>query len=537
MSENNKLQLKDKYRPVVLLILDGFGVNTNLAESTWTFAKRPTLEMIEQNFPFTTVQASGIAVGLPWSEAGNSEIGHLTIGAGRVLYHHLPRIISAISDGSFFKNEAFLAAAARAKEPEHALHIAGLFSSGTVHAYTDHLYALLELAKQENVPEVNLHLYGDGKDAPTHEMLGFMEKFLVKLKDYPNARVASVLGRYYAMDRDENWDRIEVAYKLMVNGVGRAYREPLAHIKAGYDAEQNDTHLDPGFLADENGAPLGRVKSGDAVIFYDFREDSVREITSAFVDERFDRFERGPKLELFIVTMTEYDARFPVRVAFPSLDIARPLARVVSDAGLKQLHIAETEKYAHVTYFLNGGKEAPLPGEDRMLVQSPEVHSFDEKPEMAAAIVTDDVIAALPKYDLIIANLANGDMVGHTGNFDATVAALEVLDFSVGKIMPKVLELGGALLITADHGNAEEKRYRTTGEKRTQHSGNPVPCYLITNETKFAGSLTADDVRKKYKDVGGVLTDIAPTVLDLLGLRTPNEMTGESLIAKLTTKN
>jgi 2,3-bisphosphoglycerate-independent phosphoglycerate mutase len=535
--ETPSKKLKSQYRPVVLLILDGFGVNVTIPDSTWRYAKRPTLNDIEKNYPFTTAQASGISVGLPWNEAGNSEIGHLTIGAGRVLYHHLPRIISSIGDGTFFKNEAFLAATARAKEPGRALHIMGLFSSGSVHAYVEHLYALMDLAKQENVPEVNLHLYGDGKDAPTHELLDFMGKFLERLKDYPNIRVASVLGRYYSMDRDENWDRIEVAYNLLTQGVGAPYKDPMEHVKAGYDAGKTDTHLDGGFLADENGAPLGRIKNGDAVIFHDFREDSVRELTSAFVDERFDRFLRGPKLDLLFVTMTEYDARFPVKVAFPSLDVAYPLARVVSEGGLKQMHIAESEKYAHVTYFFNAGKESPYPGEDRMLVASLEVHSFDERPEMSAAEIVDAVIANLSKYDLIIANLANGDMVGHTGNFDATVKALEVLDFSVGKIMPKVLELGGALLITADHGNAEEKRYRTTGEKRTQHSNNPVPCYLIANESRRAVPLTDDEVLKKYKDVGGVLTDIAPTLLELLGLRVPNEMTGESLITKLTTDN
>lgn len=521
------------YKPVVLLILDGFGVNVSVPESTWKFAKRPTFEDLEKFWPYTTLQASGIAVGLPWGNPGNSEIGHLTIGAGRVLYHHLPRIITSIEDKSFFENEALLAAVNKAKEPGARLHFMGLFSSGSVHAYVEHLHALMDLAKAQEVPEVYLHLFGDGKDSQPNEMEGFLEKFSEKLKDYPNIKIGSVVGRYYAMDRDENWGRTEIAYNLLVNGKGIAFQDPLAHIKKEYKKDHGDILLDPGFLADESGNAIGRIKDGDAVIFYNFREDSVRQLTSAFVDERMDRFDRGERLNLEFVTMTEYEKRLQVRVAFPALDISWPLARVISDAGLKQLHISESEKYAHVTYFFNGGIEKPFPGEERILVPSPEARSFDERPEMSAEKVTDAVIKNLGRYDFILANFANGDLVGHTGNFEATVKAIEVLDFSVGKIVASVLEVDGAVLITSDHGNAEEKRYRMTGEKRTKHTTNPVPCYFISNESRKSAARSSQEVDAKYKDVGGVLTDVAPTVLTLMGIGVPSEMTGYSLLDKL----
>lgn len=534
--EKKRPAFKSFHRPVAFLILDGFGVNVSAPESTWRYAKRPSFEELEKRWPFTALQASGIAVGLPWNEPGNSEVGHLTIGAGRPLYHHLPRIISAIGDGSFFKNEAFLAAAARARESGRALHLMGLFSSGSVHAYIEHLSALMDLAKKEKIPEVWLHLFSDGKDAPPKELSDFLKKFSEKLKDYSNIKIGSLLGRYFAMDRNENWDQIEIAYRLLTEGRGSPFKNPLIHVEESYKKEKIDTDLLPGFLADENNRPLGRIKDGDAVIFYNFREDSARELTRAFIDERFDGFKRGGRLKnLLFVTMTEYDKRFSVKAAFPSLDIERPLARVISEAGLKQLHIAETEKYAHITYFLNGGREKPFPGEDRILIPSPPAQSYDQRPEMAAGRITEAVIKNLKNYDFIAVNFANGDMVGHTGNFEATVKAIEVLDFSVGKITTKILELGGAVLITADHGNAEEKISRFSGEKRTYHTTNPVPCYFVIPELKRAEARTGREIEIGYGDVSGMLTDLAPTVLKLLGLKPPPEMIGENLLEKILT--
>ena len=532
--EKKETALKFFHRPVVLLILDGFGVNVSVPESTWRFAKRPAFEELEKHWPFTVLQASGIAVGLPWNEPGNSEVGHLTIGAGRALYHHLPRIISAIGDNSFFKNEAFRAAARRGREPGRRLHLMGLFSSGSVHAYVEHLYALMDLAKKEKVPEVWLHLFSDGKDAPPEELYGFLKKFSEKLKDYPNVKIGSLLGRSFAMDRDENWSQIETAYRLLTEGRGRPFKDPLVYVEESYRLEKTDAYLLPGFSAAENNRPLGRIKDGDAVIFYNFREDSARELTNAFIDERFDRFKRESWLKnLLFVTMTEYDKRFSVKAAFPPLDIEWPLARVVSEAGLKQLHVAETDKYAHVTYFLNGGREKPFSGEDRILIPSPPAESYDQRPEMSASLITEAIIKNLKNYDFIVANFANGDMVGHTGNFEATVKAIEVLDFSVGKIMAKVLEFGGTVFITADHGNAEEKRYRLTGERRTQHTNNPVPCYLATEGVKRAVSRAAQEINDRYRDIGGVLIDVAPTVLGLLGLKAPPEMVGENFLNKI----
>ncbi|MEK7133432.1 MAG: 2,3-bisphosphoglycerate-independent phosphoglycerate mutase, partial [Patescibacteria group bacterium] len=526
------------YRPTVLLILDGFGVNVSAPESTWHYAKRPSFGELEKHWPFTTLQASGIAVGLPWNEPGNSEVGHLTIGAGRPLYHHLPRIISAISDGSFFKNEALMAAMKRGREPGRRLHLMGLFSSGSVHAYVEHLYALMDLAKKEEISEVWLHFFSDGKDAPPKELYDFLKKFVEKkLKDYPNVKIGSLLGRNFAMDRDENWGQIEVAYRLLTEGLGRPFKDPLAYVEESYGREKIDVDLLPGFLADENNRPLGRIKDGDAVIFYNFREDSARELTNAFIDERFGGFKRENWLKnLLFVTMTEYDKRFSVKAAFPSLDIEWPLARVISKAGLKQLHIAETEKYAHITYFLNGGREKPFPGEDRILIPSAPAESYDERPEMSASRITEAVVKNLENYDFIAVNFANGDMVGHTGNFEATVKAIEVLDFSVGKIMAKILEIGGAVLIAADHGNAEEKRYRLTGEIRTQHTINPVPCYFAIPKLKRAEARTSQEIEIGYKNISGMLTDLAPTVLELMNLQKPAEMTGESLLEKILAK-
>jgi len=391
----------------------------------------------------------------------------------------------------------------------------------------------MDLAKEQEVPEVYLHLFGDGKDAPPNQMKEFMEKFMEKLKEYPNIKVGSIVGRYYSMDRDDNWDRTSAAYNLLVNAKGNTFQDPVSYIEEEYKKDLSDILLEPAFLADKEGGALGRIKEGDAVVFYNFREDSVRQLTSSFIDERMERFERRDRLNLYFVTMTEYDKRFPVHVAFPALDIHWPLSRVISDAGLKQLHIAESEKYAHVTYFFNGGIEKPFPGEERILVHSPATHSFDERPEMSADKVTDAVINNVGKYDFILANFANGDLVGHTGNFEATVKAIEVLDFSVGKIVSSVLEVGGVVLITSDHGNAEEKRYRITGERRTEHTTNPVPFYLISNEARISAARSSDEVYEKYKDVGGVLTDISPTVLELIGIQKPSEMTGYSLLDKL----
>lgn len=527
----NSGQLKIPYKPVVLLVLDGFGVNIDIPESTWAAAQRPAFTELEQFYPFVMLQASGIAVGLPWGQEGNSEVGHLTMGAGKIIYHHLPRIIVAIQDGSFFKNDAFVAALAKAKEGKGNVHLMGLFSSGTVHAYVDHLYALLEFAKRNGMERIWIHAFTDGKDAPLQEAaksLKILEERLVR--EYPSAAIASVIGRRFAMDRDGHWDRIETAYRLLTEGKGSAFRHAALYVERCYEKGQNDESIEPGFLEDEHGNAKGRICDRDAVIFYNFREDSARELSHAFVDEHFEGFAREWFRNLLFVTMTEYEQGLPARVAFSPIDVAWPLARVISEAGFRQLHVAETEKYAHVTYFFNGGRERPFPGEERMLVASPRTAHIDDTPEMSAAQVTDTVINALGAYDFILANFANADMIGHTGNFDATTQAIEALDVSVGKIASRALEIGGAVIITADHGNAEEKRYSVTGEKRTKHSTNPVPCYLVARELKRNHARLAQEIADRYRSVDGMLTDIAPTVIALAGLTRPAEMTGKSLL-------
>ena len=522
--------MEKKYPQLVLVILDGFGVNVRAPDSTWKYATMPTLRNFERFFPFTTLQASGVAVGLPWGEEGNSEVGHLTIGAGKALYHHLPRIITAIHDGSFFKNEALVASARGAKEHNKKFHIMGLYSTGSVHAYADHLYALLDFAAREELTRVYLHLFTDGRAAPRKEAALFFEQLEKRIAArYPFAKIATVAGRFYAMDRDENWERVQKAYQAMTENVGRSFRSASEYIDFSYKNGLTDEFIEPAFL--EGGE--GRIEAGDSVVFFNFREDSVRELVSAFVDSAFSPFPRTALANLSLVTMTEYDKRFPVLVAFPPLGIVWPLAKAISMSGLRQLHIAETEKYAHVTYFFNGGEEKPFSGEERILVPSSETVHFDTAPEMSAEKITDAVLANLDRYDFILVNFANADMVGHTGNFEATVKAIEALDFSLGKLAARILDRNGALIVTADHGNAEEKLYPSSGEKRTKHTGNPVPFFVIANEFKSEEPKTDAEVAARYTEVRGVLSDVAPTTLALMGIPKTGDMTGIDLLPKI----
>ncbi|MBI4114464.1 MAG: 2,3-bisphosphoglycerate-independent phosphoglycerate mutase [Candidatus Niyogibacteria bacterium] len=525
--------LKIPYKPLVFIVLDGFGVSSEVVATTWSHAKRPTFEEIENHYPFTTLQASGVSVGLMYGEAGNSEVGHLTIGSGRIVYSHLPRIIVAIQDGSFFSNPAFKKAATHARTHQSNLHIMGLLSSGSVHAYIDHFYAILDFCKHEHVERVFLHIFTDGRDGPPKEGVHLIEHLEERIsKDYPFARVASLIGRRFAMDRDDYWDRIETTYNLLVDGGGETFEDSSAFIRKNYEIGITDEYI-PAGIKQMKGSKTGTMQDNDAVIFLNYREDSARELTSAFTDQGFDKFGRRLLRNLFFVTMTEYDARFPVAVAFPPITIEHPLSRVISDGGFSQLHIAETEKYAHVTYFFNGGIEKMFPGEARELVPSPKNIRFDEKPEMAAADVTDAILDGMQNYDFVLANFANADMVGHTGNLKATVKAVEILDYSLGIIIPKVLEQGGGVVITSDHGNAEEKLYFPSGEKRTSHTTNPVPFYLVLNEVKRDRPRTPVEIKALYSATEGVLSDIAPTLLELMDLSMPSEMTGISLLPRL----
>lgn len=523
-----------KFKPLLLVILDGFGISLETGGNPVAEAKKPNLDMLVRNFPLTAIQASGTAVGLPWGEAGNSEVGHLTMGSGRVFYHHLPRIINSISDGTFFKNEILLKAAEHVRRNKSKLHIAGLISSGSVHSYVDHLYALLEFTSRENISPVFLHPFTDGKDAPPREAADFLEKLEEKIKkDWPNVMVSSVAGRFYGLDRDGKWERTQTAYALLTKGEGEKINSIPEHIKKCYTENLSDEFIKPAVKTDSAGNVLGLLERGDALIFSDFREDSMRQIARSFADEPFSGFTRSPLPDLFVATLTEYQKGLSAHPIFPQLEVNWVLSQTLSDAKLTHLHIAETQKYAHVTYFFNGGREEPFPGEERILIPSITDKYFDEAPEMRAREITAGVLDGFEKFDVVIANFANADMVGHSGNYQASVQAVEYLDEVVGKLTERILRDEGVMLITGDHGNIERKRSQVSGEKLTEHSTNPVYFVLVGRDFKLSRTRTEEELNQKFKDVGGILTDIAPTILDLLKIHKPQEMTGASLLPKL----
>ena len=523
------------YKPVVLVILDGYGRGPENAANAIFKAKKPNIDFIEKNFPTTNLQASGIAAGLPWGEEGNSEVGHLNLGAGQTVYQYLPRITFTIRDGSFFKKPALIQAAEHVKKNNSSLHIIGLIGSGNVHSYIDHFYAILDFAKKENIKDVFIHAFTDGRDSPSKDALNFYEKVQNKLnRDYPFAKIASLIGRHYAMDRDNNWNRIETAYRLLTESKGEISSDVKNAIKSDYDKNITDEFIEPKVINPPAGGEP--IKDGDAVIFIDFREDSARQLTRAFVEENFDKFERKKINNLYFVAMTRYEKNLPLNVLFEPLEIKNTLAKVISDAGKKQVHIAETEKYAHVTYFFNGGIENPFPNEDRTLIPTKRDHGFAEDPAMSASEITEKLIEAISskKYDFIVVNYANADMIGHTGNFQATVSAIEVLDEEIGKVVAEVLKINSALIITADHGNADEKINLLTGTPSPEHTTNPVPFYLISNDFKREKSQEKLEVEKI--EVDGILADAAPTILELMELPQPPEMTGKSLLKILAGK-
>ncbi len=517
-------------KPLALIILDGFGYDKRATESPWQLAKHPNFSEIEKWYPFTTLQASGLAVGLPWGEEGNSEVGHLTMGSGKIIYNHLPRIIMSINEGTFDKNEAFVEAAEHIGKTGGNLHIMGLFSSGSVHAYIDHLYALLDFSKINKL-KTYLHLFTDGRDAPQNEAGNFTKQLEERLEKYhPNIKISSVVGRRFAMDRDEKWDFTEKTYKLLTEKRGEEYELASIYIEKNYKNGKTDEFIEPGFSKEGES-----IKNGDAVIFFNYREDSARQITSAFVKDGFDKFERKKIANLKFVSMTQYDEKLPTTIAFPPITVKNPLSKIISSTSLRQLHIAETEKYAHITYFFNGGTEKPFENEERALIPSHQTPHYDETPEMSAQKITNKVLESLGSYDFFVINFANADMVGHTGNFEACIKAIETLDKQIGQIVPKILEVGGSAIITSDHGNVEEKMYKLTGEKMTKHTTNPVPFYLIGKDWQKNTAANIEEIANSYKEVNGTLTDVAPTILEILGTQKPEEMSGKSLISKLKT--
>ncbi|MCX6763155.1 MAG: 2,3-bisphosphoglycerate-independent phosphoglycerate mutase [Candidatus Moranbacteria bacterium] len=513
------------YRPVVLAVLDGWGISQSKLGNAIAEANLPTIAKLDQLYPHITLQASGISVGLPWGEEGNSEVGHITLGAGKIIYQNLPRITMAIQNESFFQNPALLKATEHAQKNSSALHLMGLVGKGAVHSHIDHLYALLNLAKKQGVQKLFLHIFTDGRDSSPTSGAGVIRELQEKLKEIGLGKIATLGGRNFGMDRNNNWDRIAKAYNAIAKGEGLKITDPIKYLEECYKKEQSDEYIEPAVII-EVSSPVAVVQENDAVIFFNFREDRAREITKAFVLPDFKDFPREPIKNLCFVTFTQYEEGLPVEVAFAPEKVKKCLGSVLAENNLKQLRISETEKFAHVTYFFNGGNEDPFPGEDRIIVPSVTTDTFDKVPEMSAAKITDKVIDSLKNkdYAFILINYANADMVGHTGNEKATIKAIEALDNNLTRLIPEVLLKGGCLLVTSDHGNAEEVLNSLTGEINTQHSTNPVPLWLITPENHGKRNLNPDAEPK------GLLSDIAPTILELLNLPKPPEMTGESLL-------
>ena len=511
--------------PLVLAILDGWGERAETEGYGIKLAHTPNMDQWRARDPWTLIRAAEKAVGLLTGQMGNSEVGHLNIGAGFVVRQDVTVIDDSIADGSFFSNPVINDAMEHVKVRNGQLHIMGLLGTGGVHSHMSHEKALLQFARRAGLERVFIHAFTDGRDTLPRSGLGFLHDLQAFMRDLGVGRVATVSGRYYAMDRDKRWDRTEKAYNAMVKGIGQHAPSAEAAIQQSYDAGITDEFIVPTVVMDGDRS-VATVRAGDAVICFNFRADRVRQITRAFVSSDFDGFPRQQIKDLFYVAMTEYEKGLPVAVAFEREDVTMPLAKVLSDAGLKQLHVAETEKYAHVTYFLNGGREEPFPGEDRVLVPSPKVATYDLQPEMSATGIRDRVLDALQQNteDVIMLNFANADMVGHSGNIDAVIKAVETVDASLGTIVNKVLELGGVALITADHGNAEQLIDPQGGGPFTAHTTNPVPFLVVA-----ADKLALDKQHITLRE-GGTLADVAPTVLDVLHLARPDAMTGGSLI-------
>lgn len=511
--------MKDKV--TMLMILDGFGDNKNKDGNAIKLAKTPNIDKLMKKYPNTDIYTSGLHVGLPEGQMGNSEVGHTNIGAGRIVYQELTRITKSIEEGEFFSNPEFIAAIDNCKKNHSKLHIMGLLSDGGVHSHNRHLYGLLEMAKRRDFEDVYVHCFLDGRDTPPASGENYLIQLENKMKEKGIGKIATISGRFYSMDRDKRWQRIEKSYNAMVNGKGIKALSPIKAIEDSYQKEVFDEFVEPTVIYDGE-KPVAKIEDGDSVIFFNFRPDRAREITRTIVDEKFNEFETK-KLNVHFVCFTNYDETMPnVKIAFKKEPLKNTFGEVVSNNNLTQLRIAETEKYAHVTFFFNGGEEKQYKGEDRILVPSPKVETYDMQPEMSANEVTEKVVEALEedKYDVVILNFANTDMVGHTGSLEAAIKAVETVDNCVGKIVKVIEKKKGNLIITADHGNAEQMIDYKTGEPHTAHTTNPVPIILVTPKKEI-----------KLKE-NGKLADLAPTMLELMGIDKPEEMTGESLIEK-----
>lgn len=509
-------------KPTVLMILDGYGLNDKTTGNAVAEANTPVMDKLMAECPFVKGNASGMAVGLPEGQMGNSEVGHLNMGAGRIVYQDLTKITKSISDGDFFENPALIEACRNAKDNGTALHMFGLVSDGGVHSHNTHIYGLLELAKRQGLSKVYVHCFLDGRDTPPASGKDYVQELTDKMAEYGIGEVATVMGRYYAMDRDNRWERVEKAYNAMVRGEGVAASDAVQAVQQSYDKEETDEFVLPTVVM-KDGKPTATIKDGDSIIFFNFRPDRAREITRTFCDDAFAGFDRGERVKTTYVCFTEYDVTIGNKlVAFVKDEITNTFGEFLAANGLKQARIAETEKYAHVTFFFNGGVEEPNEGEDRILVKSPKVATYDLKPEMSAYEVCDKLVEAVKsgKYDVIIINFANPDMVGHTGVENAAVKAIEAVDACVGRTVDAVKEVDGQMFICADHGNAEQLIDDVTGEPFTAHTTNPVPFILVNADPAY-----------KLRE-GGCLADIAPTLIELMGMKQPEEMTGKSLLTK-----
>lgn len=521
-------------KPVVLIILDGWGVASEGDGNAISVAHKPFWDKISVAYPHTSLLASGEEVGLPKGEAGNSEVGHLNIGAGKIVYQELPRINMSISDGSFLRNSAFISAVENVKKNNAKLHLIGLVGRGSVHSSLEHLYALLWFAKTQGVTQVYLHLFTDGRDSSPTSGAGVIKDVVDKTKEIGIGKIATICGRYFAMDRDNRWDRTKRCYELLVEGKGKRTSDPVLSLNEFYQNGVTDEFIEPLVITDDelieplvtsSTTGVNLVSEGDSAIFFNFRADRARQLTRAFTDQKFTNFLNRKYLnKLNFVTMTQYDKNIPLISAYPPPTIDFPLAAILSMNNLRQLHIGETEKYAHITYFLNGGRENAYPGEDRMHIPSPKIATYDKKPEMSANEITNYVVTKLEQkiYDVIIVNFANADMVAHTGSIDATIRAVEVLDSQLERITEIVLNLNGVVLICADHGNAETMIDVHTGGPDTEHNESPVPFFVISEKFK---------TRRDLQLPQGILADIAPTILSLLDITVPDPMTGRNLLS------
>ncbi|MEG0774468.1 2,3-bisphosphoglycerate-independent phosphoglycerate mutase [Clostridium sp.] len=505
-------------KPVMLMILDGFGLSDNVEGNAVRASKKPNYDNLLKNYPYTAISASGLDVGLPEGQMGNSEVGHLNIGAGRIIYQELTRITKEIKEGNFYKNPALNLAIEKAIENQSSLHLMGLLSDGGVHSHIDHVKALITMCREKGLKKVYVHGFLDGRDVPPTSALQYINELEQHMLEEETGSFATISGRYYAMDRDNRWERVQLAYNAMVNGEGNVANTPQEAVELAYHDNKNDEFVLPTVILKQQ-KPMAKIQNKDSIIFFNFRPDRAREITRALNDKEFNGFSRE-QLDLTYVCMTQYDKTIEnVEVAYRTESYVNTLGEYISNKGLKQLRIAETEKYAHVTFFFNGGVETPNKDEDRVLIPSPKVATYDLKPEMSAEEVTDKMINLLDedKYDMIILNFANPDMVGHTGVVEAAIKAIETVDSCLGRIANKILEKDGTLFITADHGNAESMIDYSTGKPMTAHTTNLVPFVYVAKDAK--------PLRQ-----GGILADIAPTMLQVMNLEKPVEMTGESLI-------